>query len=91
MYLSSALVAGLLAARASAFLIPPRISEAAFEVKKGLISVLADLPRSVELDCPGCPFAGVETAAWQDNVENRIVTFQTKPRHPRLPLTDCSL
>ena len=79
MYFSSALAAGLLAVRASAFLIPPQISEAAIEAKTELISILAGVPRSVELDCPGCPFAGVETVAWQEDVENKIVCQLSLP------------
>ena len=74
MHYSSALVAGLLAARATAFFVPPHVSEAVAEVGKGLASVLAGVPQSVELDCPGCSFADVKTASWQDGIQNKIVS-----------------
>lgn len=75
MYLSSALVASAFALHASAFLVPLEISEAAEKAKSDLASFFAATPNTLQLDCPGCPFFGIEdTAQVQPNVENKIVS-----------------
>ena len=74
MYLPPALVAlALLTLRASAFLIPPTAHDVHAAVlpeqeKDRTVSILAGLPQTIALDCPGCPFDG------QDNVDNKIVS-----------------
>jgi hypothetical protein len=74
MYLS-ALAASAFALHASAFLVPLEISNAAEQAKSDLSSFFAPAPNTLQLDCPGCPFFGIEdTAQVQPNVENKIVS-----------------
>lgn len=72
MYLSSALVAAsAFALHTSAFLLPLEVSKAAEQARYPLTSG----PNRLELDCPGCPFFGIEdTAEVQPDVENKIVS-----------------
>jgi hypothetical protein len=72
MYLSSALVAtSAFALHTAAFLIPLEVSNA-IELGKG---PLITGPNTFELDCPGCPFFGIEdTSEVQYDVENKIVS-----------------
>ncbi|EXJ91559.1 hypothetical protein A1O3_00107 [Capronia epimyces CBS 606.96] len=73
MYLTSALVASALALRASAFLVPLEVSNAAEQAKSELAALLTKTGRTVDLDCPGCPFFGIEdTTKLQYNVETKI-------------------
>ncbi|RMZ80432.1 hypothetical protein DV737_g2987, partial [Chaetothyriales sp. CBS 132003] len=64
---SAALVAGLLLAPVSSFLIPPPVPDSpphTFGLSSSIIS---------ELDCFSCPFAGTDASeAWQDNVDSKI-------------------
>ncbi|KAK5056656.1 hypothetical protein LTR84_012188 [Exophiala bonariae] len=71
MYLSSALVAtSAFALHTAAFLIPLEVSNA---VELGRPPFLNG-PSEFELDCPGCPFFGVEdTAEVQYDIENKIL------------------
>ncbi|RMZ90132.1 hypothetical protein DV736_g2629, partial [Chaetothyriales sp. CBS 134916] len=67
-HLSSALVAGLLLAPVSSFLIPPSVLGSAVRTLGS-----ASLPIISELDCISCPFAGADASeAWQDNVDSKI-------------------
>ncbi|EXJ93553.1 hypothetical protein A1O1_01945 [Capronia coronata CBS 617.96] len=73
MHLTSALLVGAWALEASAFLVPLEISKAAQQAKSELAALLAKPAHAVDLDCPGCPFFGVDdTTALQYDVENRI-------------------
>ncbi|KIW68147.1 hypothetical protein PV04_04113 [Phialophora macrospora] len=73
MHIAPALVAGCLALEASAFLVPLEVSEAAQHAKSELASLLATTGHTVDLDCPGCPYFGVEdTEHPDDDVENQI-------------------
>lgn len=73
MYLSSALLASALALRASAFLVPLEVSKAAEQAKSELAALLGKIGHTVDLDCPGCPFFGVEdNSELQYDVENKI-------------------
>ncbi|ETI24195.1 hypothetical protein G647_03564 [Cladophialophora carrionii CBS 160.54] len=73
MHIAPALVAGYLALQASAFLVPLEVSEAAQQAKSELASLLATTGHTVDLDCPGCPYFGVEdTQHPEDDVENKI-------------------
>ena len=74
MYITPALVAGCLALEASAFLVPLEVSNAAEQAKSELASLLAATGRTVDLDCPGCPYFGSEEADDQHDVENKIVS-----------------
>ncbi|KIX09261.1 uncharacterized protein Z518_00340 [Rhinocladiella mackenziei CBS 650.93] len=73
MYIAPALVASALALPASAFLVPLEVSNAAEQAKAELGALLARPARTVDLDCPGCPFFGAEdTTEPQYGVENKI-------------------
>jgi hypothetical protein len=75
MHIAPALVAGCLALEASAFLVPLEVSEAAQQAKSELASLLANTGRTFDLDCPGCPYFGVEDTEHPDeDVENKIVS-----------------
>jgi hypothetical protein len=81
MHIRSALVAGILALQASAFLVPLEISKAAKQAKGQIESIWSQSTHSVELDCPNCPLlaspdTGVE---WDEDDENRLVS--RKPQH----------
>jgi hypothetical protein len=81
MHLRSALVAGILALQASAFLVPLEISKAAKQAKGKIESIWSQSAHSVELDCPNCPLlaspgTGVE---WDEDDENRLVS--RNPQH----------
>lgn len=77
MYLAPALVAGALASRASAFLLPLEVTKAAarpaFEVKPPPSVVMVG--GSVDLDCHDCPFVDPENpSVVQVGVESKIVS-----------------
>lgn len=75
MHITPALVASCLALEASAFLVPLEISKAAEQAKSELASFLATTGHTVDLDCPGCPYFGIEDADEpQEDIENKIVS-----------------
>lgn len=82
MHLRSALVAGIFALQASAFLVPLEISKAAEAAKGQIESIWSHSVHSIELDCPGCPIlapAGSETE-WDEDDENRLVSRSTRTK-----------
>lgn len=76
MYISSALVAGTLALRASAFLIPLEISKVVEEAKGQVDSLRSQSTQTVELDCPNCPFFAPKgiSSGWDEDDENKLVS-----------------
>ena len=76
MHLTSALVAGALACHASAFLVPLEVSKAAEQPQASDPNpLIVDASYIVDLECPGCPFFGIEdTTQVQSDVENKIVS-----------------
>lgn len=75
MHITPALVASCLALEASAFLVPLEVSKAAEQAKSELASLLATTGHTVDLECPGCPYFGIEvTDEPQGDVENKIVS-----------------
>lgn len=77
MHLPSALVAAsAFALHTAAFLIPLEVSNAVDQAK----SLLITGPNTFELDCPACPFFGIEnTAEVQHDVKNKIVSMLHLP------------
>jgi hypothetical protein len=65
MILGSALVTGLLAWQASAFLVPLEVAKELEAAKAQLESFWTNHAYTIELSCPGCTFAGPQ----QDGVE----------------------
>lgn len=75
MHLSSALVAGTFALTSSAFLIPPEVPKVNTDDIAALWAAALGGNYQLELECPGCPFAGVEAedGRWEQGVENKLV------------------
>ncbi|KIW45958.1 uncharacterized protein PV06_01657 [Exophiala oligosperma] len=91
MYLAPALVAGALASRASAFLLPLEVTKAAarpaFEVKPPPSVVMVG--GSVDLDCHDCPFVDPENpSVVQVGVESKIQLEFTIDSEDRLNIND---
>jgi hypothetical protein len=77
MYIKSALVAGCcLALETSAFLVPLEVSNAVEQAKTELASLLATGGHTVDLDCPGCPYLGVDDVAedYDEEIGTKIVS-----------------
>lgn len=76
--LTSFLAAGVLALQTSAFLIPLEVSQDA-----GIAQADTALKhRTVELDCPACPFAGAggDGSIWtEENGRTTVVCCETTP------------
>jgi len=79
MHFPLALVASALVLQASAFVVPPGISNAAISAKGKLEGLLTAQAYSYDLDCPGCPFPAVDDGdTFQgEDVENQIVRKMT--------------
>ncbi|EHY55275.1 hypothetical protein HRR83_009077 [Exophiala dermatitidis] len=74
MHLRSPVLASVLALKASAFLVPFEVTKTGEDIRNEIASAFfAKTGRTVDLDCPGCPFFGVEdTSELQYGVENKI-------------------
>lgn len=79
MHLRSPVLASVLALKASAFLVPFEVTKTGEDIRNEIASAFfAKTGRTVDLDCPGCPFFGVEdTSELQYGVENKIVSTST--------------
>jgi hypothetical protein len=76
MILGSALVAGLLAWQASAFLVPLEVAKEVEAAKAQLESLWTNHAHTIELSCPGCMFAGPQQdgVEYSESDENTIVS-----------------
>ena len=76
MILGSALVTGLLAWQASAFLVPLEVAKELEAAKAQLESFWTNHVHTIELSCPGCTFAGPQQdgAEYSESDENIIVS-----------------
>jgi hypothetical protein len=76
MILRSALVAGVLALQASAFLVPLEVVKEVEAAKAQLESLWVNKAITVELACPGCTFYGPQQDGieYSGNDENTIVS-----------------
>jgi hypothetical protein len=77
MYIKSALVAGCcLALETSAFLVPLEVSNAVEEARTELASLLASGGHTIDLDCPGCPYLGVDDVVedYDEEIGTKIVS-----------------
>lgn len=81
MILRSALVAGVLALRASAFLVPLEVAKEVEAAKAQLGSPWSSKAQTVELACRGCAFPGPQQKgiAYSENDENTIVSRMACP------------
>src|SRR2546423_6364090 len=75
MILRSAVLAGILAVQASAFLVPLEVAKEVEAVKAQLQSLWPERAHTVELSCPGCRFAGPlqDGLEYTESDENTIV------------------
>jgi hypothetical protein len=76
MILGSALVTGLLAWQASAFLVPLEVAKELEAAKAQLESFWTNHVHTIELSCPGCTFAGPlqDGVEYSESDENIIVS-----------------
>lgn len=94
MILRSALVAGVLALQASAFLVPLEVVKEVEAAKAQLESLWVNKAITVELACPGCTFYGpqqdgIEYSGTDENtIVSRIEDFITSICLPVLQISD---
>jgi hypothetical protein len=83
MHISSALVAGTLALRASAFLVPLEIAKVVEEAKGQIESLMSQSTQTIELDCPNCPFFAPNgvSSGWDEDDENKLVSRTVRTKH----------
>jgi hypothetical protein len=88
MILGSALVAGLLAWQASAFLVPLEVVKEVEAAKAQLEALWTNHVDTIDLSCPGCTFAGPQQdgVEYSESDENTIVSvnqsYLNRPSSP---------